>query len=86
MSDNREYKWKQMPRFSMKCEFPVLTQKQKGKSINCRIVFVVIPRAPVYRIVFTKKYSKFSTLKSHTIKCVTAELGRAGWEIFGFRS
>ena len=31
MSDSREYKWKQMPRFSMKCEFPVLTRKQKGK-------------------------------------------------------
>ena len=31
MSDSREYKWKQMQPFSMKCEIPVLTRKQKGK-------------------------------------------------------
>ena len=60
--------------------------KTERKSINCRIVFVVIPRAPVYRVVFKKKNSKFLTQKIHTIKCVMTELGRAGWEIFGSRS
>ena len=78
-----------MLRFPMKCEFPVLTRKQKGKVLIVEVfvlVFVVIPRAPVYRVVFKKKKSKFPTLKSHTIKCVMTELGRAGWEIFDFRS
>ena len=74
-----------MPRFSMKSEFPVLTRKQKGK-VNCTIVFVIIPRAPVYRVVFKKKTLKFVTLKIYTIKCVMTELGRAGSEIFGSRS
>ena len=60
--------------------------KTERKSVNCRSVFVVIPRTPVYRVVFKKKKSKFPTLESHKIKCLVTELGRAGWEIFGSRS
>ena len=72
--------------FSDEMRVSCSNSKTERKSINCRIVFVVIPRAPVYRVVFKKKKSKFPTLKSHTIKCVMTELGRAGWEIFDFRS
>ena len=40
--------------------------KTERKSINCRIVFVVILRAPVYRVVFTKKkFEIFHTEKSY---------------------
>ena len=68
-------------------EMWVSCSRTERKSINCRIVFVVIPRAPVYRVVFKKKKIRiFLTLKIHTIKCVMTVLGRAGWEIFGSRS
>ena len=86
MSDSREYKWKQMLRFSMKCEIPVLTRKQKGKvSIVESFLWLFRARRSIAQSL-RKKNSKFPTLKIHTIKCVMTELGWAGWEIFGFRS
>ena len=52
--------------------------KTERKSINCRIVFVVIPRAPVYRVVFTKKKIEiFHTEKSYDK--MRNDLVRSGW-------
>ena len=62
MSDNREYKWKQMPRFFDEMRVSCSNSKTERKSINCRIVFVVILRAPVYRVVFTKKKFFYLTI------------------------
>ena len=84
MSDNREYNWKQMPRFSRKCEFPVLGQKGKVLIEESFLWLFRARRSIAWYL--RKKNSKFLTLKIHTIKCVMTVLGRAGWEIFGSRS
>ena len=89
MAKNEWQQWAEMEtnatffdEMGVPCSYP----KTERKSINCRIVFVVIPRTLVYRVVLKKKKSKFPTLENHKIKCLVNELGRAGWEIFGSRS
>ena len=85
MYDSSKQKWKQMSRFSMKCEFPVLTRKQKGKVLIVE-AFLWLFRARRSIASYLRKKSKFPTFESHKIKCLVTELGRAGWEIFGSRS
>ena len=56
MSDSREYKWKQMQRFSMKCEFPVLTRKQKGKVLIVQsFLWLFRARVGLSRSIYEKK-------------------------------
>ena len=86
MSDSREYNWKQMTRFSMKCEFPVLTRKQERKVLIVESFLWLFRARRSIAGLYLRKKSKCPTLKSHTVKCVMAELGRARWEIFGFWS
>ena len=76
-----------MSRFSMKCEFPVLTRKNKGKVLIVEsFLWLSRPRQFIAYFLSKNKFSRFSTLINHMIKCLLTELGRAGWEMFGSRS
>ena len=78
---------KKMSRFSMKCEFPVLTRKNKGKVLIVEsFLWLSRTRQFIASFLSKNKFSTFSTLINHMIKCLLTELGRAGWEMFGSRS
>ena len=71
----------------MKCEFPVLTRKNKGKVLIVEsFLWLFRTRQFIASFLSKNKFSKFSTLINHMIKCLLTELGRAGWEMFGSRS
>ena len=59
-------------------EMWVSCSRTERKSINCRIVFVVIPRAPVYRVVFKKKKFEISNTKNSYDK-MRNDCVRSGW-------
>ena len=70
MSDSSKQKRKQTSLFSMKCEFPVLTRKQKGK------VFIVGSFLWLFRA--CQSIASSLRLISQTIKCLLTESGRTG--------